>query len=89
MWQDARGGDRFAVVKSYDVSQNGMRLQLPEPVEPRSCLRLQCLELKIHGTASVRSCQRNGMGYMVGLEFLGGLKWNLKPEAAPQAPSEP
>ena len=75
MWVDKLGRERFASVQSYDISASGMRLSLPEAVEARSFVRLQCAELGIHGTASVRHCEHQGGKYLVGLEFLGGLKW--------------
>jgi hypothetical protein len=32
----------------------------------------------LHGSASVKSCVRKGMKYLVGLEFSAGLKWKPK-----------
>lgn len=83
MWHDRFGREKYAIVQSFDISASGMRLSLPEPVAIRSLVQLQCLPLKIHGTASVRHCEPKPGRYLVGLEFLGGLKW--KPPAPPAA----
>jgi len=58
-----------------DVSEAGMRVELPEPLEKLTYLTLRADGLKLHGTASVRSCTRKGLKYVVGLEFSGGLQW--------------
>jgi hypothetical protein len=83
MWRDTSGGDKFAIVKSFDISESGMRIELPEPVEPRSFVQLQCPELGLQGTASVRSCSRQGVRFMIGLEFAGGLKWGRESSSKP------
>lgn len=77
-WQDSKGMDKFASVKSCDISESGMRIELPEAVEPRSLIIVQSRDLGIHGAASVRYCTRQGLTYVVGLEFAAGLKWKPK-----------
>lgn len=74
-WQDSAGLDKFAWVHSCDISESGMRVELPEAVEPRSVITVQSQELGIHGSGSVRYCTRLGSSYQVGLEFVAGLKW--------------
>src|ERR1700682_3357068 len=74
-WQDTVGRDKFAIVHSFDVSPNGIRIELPEPIEPRAVLTLQSHELHLHRSGSVRYCRRAFGRYMVGLEFVAGLRW--------------
>src|SRR5437763_10048492 len=80
-WQDSVGRDKFAIVHSFDVSPHGIRMELPEPVEPRAVLTLQSRQLHLHGSGSVRYCKRALGHYVVGLEFVAGLEWK-PPEAA-------
>jgi|SRR5580692_8133758 hypothetical protein len=80
MWKDRDGGDKFANARTLDISELGMRIEIPEAVQERSFVSLRCDKLKLSGTASVRSCQRKGNKYQVGLEFSVGMKW--KPPAA-------
>jgi PilZ domain-containing protein len=75
MWKDRDGGDKFANARTLDISELGMRIEIPEPVQERSFVNLRCDKLKLSGTASVRSCQRKGNRYHVGLEFSVGMKW--------------
>ena len=77
-WQDRSGADRFVNGRSLDISPAGMRVELSEPLDKRTYVTVQCLALALHGTASVRSCTRKGMKYIVGLEFSSGLQWKPK-----------
>lgn len=74
-WQDRLGRDKFTTVHSFDISPAGMRMELPEAVDPRTVVTLQSQELRLHGNASVRYCKRVSGHYVVGLEFLAGLEW--------------
>jgi hypothetical protein len=82
-WRDSHGVDKFATVKTHDVSPSGLRLELPEAVPLRTLVILQSTALGLHGTASVRSCVSQKGRYVVGLEFTGGLKWD---PAGPKRP---
>ena len=75
VWKDRQGIDKFAKGAVVDVSESGIRIELPEPLEKHSYVTLQCRRLGLHGSASVRSCTRNRVKYVIGLEFAGGLKW--------------
>jgi hypothetical protein len=74
-WQDRLGRDKYATVHSFDISSEGIRMQMPEPVDLRSVLALQSQDLKLNGSASVRYCTRARGHYVVGAEFVGGLRW--------------
>lgn len=80
-WQDRLGRDKYAIVHILDISPEGLLLELPEPVEPRSVLTIQSQGLHLHGSGAVRYCRRVFGRYVVGLEFVAGLKW--KPPARP------
>ena len=81
MWKDRDGSDKFTNARSLDISEVGMRIEVPEPMQERSYVTLRCDRLKLNGRASVRSCQRTGARYVVGLEFSIGMKW--KPPGSP------
>lgn len=74
-WQDRLGRDKYATVHCFDVSGSGIRLELPQPVEPRSVVTMQSQELHLHGRGAVRYCRRAFGRYVVGIEFVAGLKW--------------
>ena len=75
MWKDRDGGDKYANARMLDISELGMRIEVPEPLQERSYVTLRCDKLKLNGRASVRSCLRKGIKYLVGLEFSVGMKW--------------
>src|ERR1700683_3661237 len=77
-WQDQRGMDNFVNGRTLDISASGLRIEVPEPIVKQTRVTLQCAELWVHGTASVRSCTRKGMKYVVGLELSSGVQ--LKPK---------
>jgi hypothetical protein len=86
MWKDRDGNEKFTNAYSLDVSESGMRAEVPEPVPERSYVIIRADKLALHGSASVRSCSRKGTKYVVGLEFSAGMKFKPKPpKAAPEA----
>jgi hypothetical protein len=94
-WKDRNGDDKFTNAHTIDVSESGMRIEVPEPLPERSYVTMRVDKLTLHGTASVRSCVRKGTKYVVGLEFSAGLKFKPKPpktevsEATQETPLSP
>ncbi len=78
IWQDRSGTDRFVNGKCLDVSVSGLRAEVAEPIDRQTYVTLQCPALSLHGRASVRTCTRKGIKYIIGLEFSGGLQWKPK-----------
>jgi len=76
-WQD-RGVDKFVNGRSLNVSPTGIRVEVSEPIDKQSYVTVQCPALGLHGRASVRTCARKGMKYVLGLEFSAGLQWKPK-----------
>jgi hypothetical protein len=74
-WNDRRGEDKFINGRTMDISESGIRIEVPEPLDKQTYITLQCSALGLHGRASVRCCIRKGMKYLVGLEFTSGLQW--------------
>jgi hypothetical protein len=61
--------------RALNISASGMRVEVGDSIEQRTYVTVQCAALGLHGRASVRSCTRKGMKYILGLEFSAGLKW--------------
>ena len=78
VWQDKSGTDQFVSGRSLDISTSGMRVEVSSPIEKQTYVTLQCTALALHGRASVRTCTRRGMKYVLGLEFSAGLQWKPK-----------
>ncbi|MEP7367199.1 MAG: PilZ domain-containing protein [Acidobacteriota bacterium] len=74
-WADASGAPWSMVGVCKDVSETGMRVTVRDAPPLRAYMQLRAPELKLTGTASVRSVERVAAGYEVGLEFSGGLTW--------------
>jgi hypothetical protein len=85
IWKDRDGVDKYANARTLDVSELGMRIEAPEPVPERSYVSFRCDKLKLNGRASVRSCQRQGNRYLIGLEFSLGMKWKPPAVESPAA----
>jgi hypothetical protein len=88
MWKDRYGNEKFTNAYTLDVSESGMRLEVPEQMPERSYVTMRADKLGLHGTASVRSCSRKGTKYVVGLEFSAGLKFKPKPPKTEVKPAE-
>jgi|SRR5579859_1989293 len=73
-WNDRLGGDKFVNGRTMDVSEAGMRIEIPEPIDKATYVTVQCPALRLHGRASVRTCNRKGTKYVLGLEFSAGLQ---------------
>jgi PilZ domain len=74
-WTDRDGNQKFAYAKILDVSESGMRVEAREPLAKHAYVALRGEKIALQGSASVRSCTKQGTKYVVGLEFSGGLKW--------------
>jgi len=77
-WKDRQGADNVIRGTIIDVSESGIRIELPEPLDKQTYVTLQSPSLGLHGSASVRTCTRKGVKYVVGLELSAGLKWKPK-----------
>ena len=78
-WQDD-GVGRMIIGVCDDASRGGLRIVSPTRIDLRSYVQLEGLDFKLFGSACVRNCHREGMGYKLGLEFSGGIKLVLNGE---------
>src|ERR1700689_1878387 len=83
IWRDSRGDNKFATVRATDISESGMRLQMPEAPPVHTYVTLRATTLGLIGSASVRYCARTTASkYTVGAEFTAGLRWTPRKQAA-------
>lgn len=68
-------GIRSAGGRCLDISETGLRVELAEPLELRTLVKLQAERYKLPSVASVRYCERKSNKYVVGLEYAGGQRW--------------
>ena len=87
VWKDHLGNEKYTKARTLDISQSGMRVEVPEQIPKRSYVTFRADELSLHGTGSVKSCHGKGLKYVVGLEFSAGMKWKPKPSKGDLADS--
>ena len=73
-WTDSRGQSCSGKGECMDISEGGMRLRMSSPLDVRGYVSIRFGAVNLHGAASVRSCTRSNLSYVVGLEFTRGLK---------------
>src|SRR6266852_5242276 len=86
VWKDHLGNEKYTKARTLDISQSGMRVEVPEQIPKRSYVTFRAAELSLHGTGSVRTCHGKGLKYVIGVEFSAGMKW--KPKSAKSEPAE-
>jgi len=86
-WRDL-GEDKFARAKALDISEQGLRLQMPAALARQTCVMVSAPKLGLMGHAAVRHSRRErGANFSVGVEFTAGLRWTPPPEIA--TPDQP
>jgi len=79
IWRDPRGEDKFVSAKALDISESGLRMQMPEALPRHAYLTLRASKLGLLGSASVRHCTRlGGAKFAIGVEFTAGMRWKPK-----------
>jgi hypothetical protein len=84
-WLDVTGKMKMTRTRALNISEGGIALELPEAALPLSMVRFQADKYKIRGAGAVRHCRRVGNKFVVGLEFMEGLRWQ-PPEDEVQEP---
>lgn len=73
-WEDERGQQHFCRAEAQDVSISGLSVTIRERVPVRSLVQVECVANQMKGTGTVRRCEQRGMNFVVGLEFMGGMR---------------
>ncbi len=68
-WEDERGLSRYAKAKCLDVSEEGLRIEVAEPIPVLSRLLLRADQINLGGAASVRHIASRGCKYVLGLNL--------------------
>lgn len=58
-----------------NFSNSGCLLQTRTKYPVRDLIHIRVAPYGINGKASVRFCDQRGVGYLLGLEFTGGVTW--------------
>jgi len=66
-WIHSDGNPRFAQAKFFDISEGGVRIEVPEPIPLQSNTMLHSDQVKLAGPAVVKHVTRRGAKYTVGL----------------------
>ncbi|QOY85355.1 PilZ domain-containing protein [Paludibaculum fermentans] len=74
-WRTVEGHSFHSPAKCLNISRGGIRLELERAIPVGTLVNLECLQFRIAGVAHVRHCVAKGMGFVVGVEFGGGLQW--------------
>jgi len=80
-WED-RGRQILAKARVLNIAENGLALELAEPIPLRTLVHVRSSELKVSASCSVRHCSRSGRKFVVGVEFADGFKWH-PPDSGP------
>jgi hypothetical protein len=81
-WLDRNGNPCTGHAECVDLSEGGMRVRLRCPLDVRTFVSLKFQTGNLHGSACVRSCTRERMTFVVGLQFTGGMRGPLETTAA-------
>src|SRR5689334_1054267 len=73
-WTDAQGAPKYANARFRDVSEAGIRVELPESVPVRTYVTVSAEKLGINTTACVRNSVRIGGKFLLGIEFNSPIK---------------
>lgn len=76
-WEETHGPPKYALGKCLEVSESGMRIEVPEPIPPRSKISMRADAINFHGSATVKHVARRGSKYVVGLELSHALREQL------------
>jgi hypothetical protein len=73
-WLDREGNACSGPAECVDISEGGMRVRTKIPLDVRAYVTVKFPNANLHGAASVRSCVRERMNFVAGLQFTGGMK---------------
>jgi len=72
-WEE-RGEPRYARSRCIDVSESGLRLEVPVSIPLRTEISLNAERIKVSGQARVRHVVRCGAKFLIGVEMSHALR---------------
>jgi len=76
VWEDEAGRKRRRVANLEDISLSGICLQVENPVEPGTHIKMEYGDGELVGT--VRYCTYRDIGYFLGVELEEGCRWSTQ-----------
>ena len=73
-WEDKHGLPKYAQARCRDVSEGGLRIEVPEPIPVHSRISLRADRIDLHGSATVKHIARYGSKYILGLNLSQALR---------------
>jgi hypothetical protein len=74
-WEDAYGLRKYAQARCLDVSEDGLLIEVPEPIPLHSTVSLRAEAIKLAGSGTVKHVTRRGTKVvLVGLELSHALR---------------
>ncbi len=68
-WEDEHGLSKYAQARCLDVSEGGLRIEVPEPIPVHSRVSLAADRINLAGSATVKNIARHGSKYILGLNL--------------------
>jgi hypothetical protein len=68
-WVDSQGCSRYMMGKCLDVSEEGIRVEVPEPIPARTNVMIRAEQINLTSPAVVKHVERQGLSYFLGLEL--------------------
>ena len=75
-WVDPQGKPHCRQAMAIDISDAGIRFALPELLAETAPVQIRCHALGMTCTGVVRTCAPAGTKYAVGIEFVGGARFD-------------
>src|SRR5262249_37365255 len=91
-WLDMNGTLKVVNhARVVNVSEEGIAIELPEQAKLITPIKLTSEKHHLLGEGMIRHCRRVGSKYIVGAEFMDGLRWRApdEPVTEPIALSDP
>ena len=73
-WEDNSGATQYARGVCVDISAEGLRIELAQPLVPPKHIRFRIDEIHLQGSGSVRYCRSQPPKTVLGIEFTGGIR---------------
>ena len=67
-WED-QGQPHFAATRCIDISDAGLRVESPYPVQPGTVIMLNSERIKLTGAATVKHLVRHGSKFLLGCQL--------------------
>ncbi len=75
-WRTPDGNSIHTSGECLDISSSGMLVKIDRRVEAGTLIRVESGQFRLAGVAHVRHCRAQGLQFIAGIEYAGGLTWN-------------